>query len=440
MLYDVLMQNGGCEVSAIELYSDLFQFDNEFIQKENDSSKDFKANPLGYGKDFDKVKGGYKILFSDTFESNLNFLQERDFAIINGITYFGRKNVQSHASKMFAMILDLDGVDEQGLKNFLFGAGNGFYPIPNYFALSGHGVHLYYLFETPISLYPNIKTQLKDLKYALMRRIWNKSITTEHHKVQYQGINQGFRVIGGKTKVKNKRVKAYKFDIAKYTPNQLAEYVSYETKYSEESLWKENNLKIEDAKKLYPEWYERVVLNKEVLTGHWTCKEDLYNWWLKRVKTEAVVGHRYYCVMCLAIYAAKCNIPEERLKRDAHDLMNLYNQEKDVEPFLESDVESALECFDLKYIKFPIKDISKISALEIVKNKRNGRKQDIHLKGARAIQKINDEDKGISWREGNGRKTKEMIVRQWRIENPTGKKITCIIDTGLSKPTVYKWW
>lgn len=25
-------------------------------------------------------------------------------------------------------------------------------------------------------------------------------------------------------------------------------------------------------------------------------------------------------------------------------------------------------------------------------------------------------------------------------ENPEGRKIDCIRETGLSKPTVYKWW
>ena len=31
------------------------------------------------------------------------------------------------------------------------------------------------------------------------------------------------------------------------------------------------------------------------------------------------------------------------------------------------------------------------------------------------------------WREGNGRPTKEQLVRQWRIDNPQGKKIDVIV-------------
>lgn len=77
---------------------------------------------------------------------------------------------------------DLDGVTPFSLDSFLDRAKRrvtDFYPYPNYVALSGHGVHLYYLFDEPLSLYPNIKTQLKELKYALIERIWNSDTSTE---------------------------------------------------------------------------------------------------------------------------------------------------------------------------------------------------------------------------------------------------------------------
>ena len=51
---------------------------------------------------------------------------------------------------MFALIFDLDGVTPFSLYSFLDRAKrrvSDFYPYPNYVALSGHGVHLYYLFE-----------------------------------------------------------------------------------------------------------------------------------------------------------------------------------------------------------------------------------------------------------------------------------------------------
>ena len=50
----------------------------------------------------------------------------------------------------------------------------------------------------------------------------------------------------------------------------------------------------------------------------------------------------------------------------------------------------------------------------------------------------------MEWINRNGRPkgsgTKEKIVLKWQEEHPEGKKTQCIRDTGLSKPTVYKYW
>ena len=84
--------------------------------------------------------------------------------------------------------------------------------------------------------------------------------------------------------------------------------------------------------------------------------------------------------------------------------------------------------------------ISAKTGITLVPNKRNGRTQEQHLAGARAIQEINDKYNGTNWRDGNGRKPKKDIVQKWRSEHPEGKKADCIRDTGLDKKTVYKWW
>ena len=77
-----------------------------------------------------------------------------------------------------------------------------------------------------------------------------------------------------------------------------------------------------------------------------------------------------------------------------------------------------------------------MSGIPIKENKRNYRTQREHLKGARALQEIYKPD----WRKGNGRPDKKEIIKKWREKNPKGKKIDCIRETGISKPTVLKWW
>ena len=43
---------------------------------------------------------------------------------------------------------------------------------------------------------------------------------------------------------------------------------------------------------------------------------------------------------------------------------------------------------------------------------------------------------------GSGIKPVEMkeIVKEWRKQHPYGRKIDCERETGLSRPTVIKWW
>ena len=58
----------------------------------------------------------------------------------------------------------------------------------------------------------------------------------------------------------------------------------------------------------------------------------------------------------------------------------------------------------------------------------------------RAIQSVVNPN----WREGNGRPkgsgTAEKIVREWRQQHPDGSKKECKDATGLSYPTIRKWW
>ena len=104
----------------------------------------------------------------------------------------------------------------------------------------------------------------------------------------------------------------------------------------------------------------------------------------------------------------------------------------------------ALEMFNEDYVTFPRDDIAKLSGLTMPVNKRNWRKQPVHLQGARAIQEINDKANGTNWREGNGRPkgsgTAQARVYEWRQQHPEGRKADCHRETGLDPKTVRKWW
>lgn len=441
---------GGKEVTAMDVYSDMFWLGSNVIQKQGEvATKDFpKSNPLVYFKYTKHVKGQYRVMLDDTFEETLKEAQEADFSIINGLSYFGKKNTQERANKMYAMIFDLDGTNEEKLGNFFSGAFRSQkYPIPNYVVLSGHGVHLYYLFEYPIPLYPNLKMKLKDLKYALTKLMWN-SYTSTIEKPQYQGINQGFRVIGGKTKIDGVRTRAFRVNHQPYNIEKLSEFVEQESRIDESKIWKESKYTLEQASKKFPQWYAEVEKwnathkgkkkkIRQVENKGWKTKRDLYDWWLRQIKEGAAPGHRYFCVMALAIYAVKAGISKEELEKDAYALIPYLDGLVKNKPFTKEDCDSALESYDHKYITFPRKDIQKLTGIEIPKNKRNYRIQAIHLKGARAIQDISDANG--DWRNKKGAPTKETIINEF-IKNNPGMSVTNIAkELGVSRTTVYKY-
>ena len=146
--------------------------------------------------------------------------------------------------------------------------------------------------------------------------------------------------------------------------------------------------------------------------------------------------------MTLSMYAIKCNVPYEELKADAYSLLDkmenltLSNDNH----FTVDDIEDALKAYLDNYATFPRKDIEKITAIIIPPNKRNYRKQLLHLKIARANKNILKEAGEIREGRPKGAGIKENIVINWRVENPQGNKAQCIKDTGLSKKTVYKYW
>ena len=147
-------------------------------------------------------------------------------------------------------------------------------------------------------------------------------------------------------------------------------------------------------------------------------------------------GHRYFYLMCLAIYAYKCDVPKQQLRQDMRTAFEDLQMVKHENALTEEDIRSALEAYDKEYYNFTIADIEKLTNVRVERNKRNGRTQEQHMEVMRAIQTVTNPN----WRKGNGRPSAQQRVYDWRQQNPDGRPKDCIAGTGLSKNTVYKWW
>lgn len=422
------------EVRPYEFYRDIFP-EGELQNKGVLGDGRYNGIAVELGKD--KVR---RYTVTDDLGILADLLASKNFVIISPISYVGRNRTSDNARMMYALAVDLDGVNREINMVDLFHQINKVehLPRPTYTVVSGTGLHLYYVFERPIPLFKNIVEQLTRLKHDLTRKIWNGYVTDLNEKVQYQSIFQGFRLVGGVTK-SGSRTRAFKTG-EKVTIEYLNGFVWDEKNKVTEFAYK-SKLSLSAAREKYPEWYEkRVVEGKR--KGTWTCDRAVYDWWQRRLY-EIQEGHRYYGVMCLAIYAKKCGIVREELEKDAFglvDRLDLLTSSED-NHFTREDVLAALELYNDNYITFPIDTISTLTDLQIKKNRRNGRKQAAHLYLARRKKedmKVIGEQVDEGRPKGSG--TAEQTVRQWQQLHPDGRKVDCIRDTGLSKPTVYKWW
>lgn len=375
-----------------------------------------------------------------------------EFGLIPPLSFFGKSHTKMNAHQLFAMAIDIDYVGVQQLKNMLKQFGNGVQLCPTYLVSSGKGVHLYYLLKEPIDLFHNREKILSALKEDFIRRLWNDTSSLKPDAPDITGIYQGFRCVGSLSKFgEGFPVKAWQLCDNRYTLEDIKASIP-SCKIDLEPLWikpkklqKKSKYSLEEAKTLFPEWYqERVIEKKPPKKKTWVCNSALYDWWKDKILTSVRAGGRYYSIMALCAYGLKCGIPEKQIKQDAYNFLEHLESltEDEDNHFTKQDVKDALRALrtDKKQASLITsrKWIENHTKVSIPQNKRNRRKQQQHLQLARGIRQLKftiGED--VS---GGGRPSKEAIVTGWRIAHPDGKKIDCHRETGLSRMTIDKWW
>lgn len=390
-----------------------------------------------------------RIMLNDTWgDDYLEYIECNPNTLCSGLAYRGRTNKIAHAQQMNAMIFDLDGVglDEIETLFLRFGkssTGIRTLPMPTFVVSSGSGLHIYYVFKEPIDLFPNIKLQLKNLKYKLTFRIWEYKSTSQEKAIQYQSINQAFRMVGSENSKYNPSIPIRAFEIGeRVTLDYLNEYVREEDRVDLLKPFRPSQMTREQAKESYPEWYQRVIVDKDRSQKKWDIKGKqgyaLYEWWLRQVD-KIRGGHRYFFLMCMAIYACKCDVPKKKLKEDMYKMFDVLQEMEHKNPLSEKDIISALEAYDKEYYNFKIVDIEYLTDIRIERNNRNYQSQKDHLEEARAIRDIRMKRQGRRWDDNNGRKSKEQLVKEYISNNPTTKPMQIAKALNISRTTVYKY-
>ena len=432
------------QVGGYEFYKELFP-DNEVTGVEY---KDFSHPSAVYLFRGDDGKVHKRKMYCDTWEQDyMEFVEQKELALCGGLVYRKNRNRLDNAQRMNALIFDLDGVGIKELRNLFLRFGGDpeklrRLPMPTFLVLSGKGLHVYYVFQHPIDLYPNIKIQLKSLKYDLTFRMWEYDGTSQLKEIQYQSINQCFRMVGSVNEKYGTEVVAFRTG-DRVTLDYLNAYAKPENRVDVNKPLRPSRMTRAQAKEAYPEWYERVVVNGDKRRKQWDIAgkvhgDDplaLYHWWLRQI-LGVKGGHRYFYMMCLAIYAYKCGVSKEHLRQDMQRAFEELKMVKHENALTEDDIKSALEAYDKEYFNFTIADIEALTDIRIERNKRNGRKQALHLRLARGQLAILKE----AGEKSQGRPSVALVVYEWRRQFPNGTKSQCKTETGLSYPTIRKWW
>lgn len=385
-----------------------------------------------------------RIMLKDSWEQDyMDFVECNPLAFCSGLSFRGRANRLEHAHRINAMIFDLDAVGEDELLNLFSRIGKDpggirTLPMPTFIVMSGTGLHLYYVFDEPIDLFPNIKLQMKQLKHDLTTRIWDYGGTTKLEKIQYQSINQGFRMPGSLNSKYNLPVTAFRVG-DKVTLDYLNSYtLDLNNKVDVTKPFRPSKYTLDEAKEKFPEWYQRVIIDGEKNSAKWHIKPDLYYWWLRQ-RDKISGGHRYFYLMCMCIYAVKCDIPKKQVKKDMEEIFDYLSDIQHTNELTEDDLNSALEAYDRGYYNFTRDDISKLTAITIEKNKRNYRTQRDHIKIMNFVRdNISYPDGG--WRNKDGRPSKEELVKEYVKLNPDESVTEIARALKISRTTVYKYF
>ena len=437
------------QVGGYEFYKELFP-DNELS---GTKCKDFSHPSAVYLFRGEDGKVHRRKMYRDTWEQDYTaFVERKELALCGGLVYRRNRNRLANAQRMNALVFDLDGVGLKELRNLFLRFGGDperlrRLPMPTFLVLSGTGLHIYYVFQQPIDLYPNIKIQLKSLKYDLTFRMWEYDGTSQLKEIQYQSINQCFRMVGSVNEKHGTEVIAFRTG-DRVTLDYLNAYAKMENRVDVNKPLSPSKMTRAQAKEAYPEWYERVVVKGDKRRKQWDIAgkvhgddpHALYHWWQRQI-LGIKGGHRYFYMMCLAIYAYKCGVSKSQLRQDMQRAFEDLQMVKHENALTEDDIASAMEAYDKEYFNFTIADIEALTDIRIERNRRNGRKQEQHIQVMNTMKALKKQ-LGEVVKEGRprGSGTAQERVYEWRKQYPAGRKADCHRDTGLDPKTIRKWW
>ena len=400
----------GERLSAVDLYEDIFD-DLEMVM------------PIVI-IDEEEQKHIVKMSIYEAIEH----AEGRNDVLMGGTTYFNNFISKATAQNIHAFIIDMDnvysGVLLRSLQHDWKLETDEEIPMPTYIVNSGLGLHLYFVLEHPLPCY---RSQIAQIDQLYRRLAVMETTKRVYLRKSVQWFGQDFRMAGGNGKNGWENTV---FRVGeKWNADKLAKAVGLENVHFLHEGEPRPKLKKEKHAKKRGQLRQGYYINPRV-----------YESSVERCKSETHEGNRYLSMCALSVLAWKCNIPEETLEADLLSLIPIYNRNA-TKQIKKKEIYSAMKMYNPKAMETPKERSEDWLGWNFKVTKRNGRKQRDHVKVMNTMKALKKQ-LGEEVKEGrpNGSGTAEQTVREWQMLHPEGRKVDCIRETGLSKPTVYKWW
>lgn len=379
------------------------------------------------------------------------------------VSYAGRRPMLNKAHELFALVFDLDGItidngEPVGLSDLVFQMSKTknrqeLIPMPTYIVSSGTGLHLYYMLDEPIRMWPNVCERLQLFRDSFTKKCWNRYVTDYHDKPQLESVVQAFRMVGSRSKSGDQIVRAFRTG-DRVSIGYMNTFVPRECRLDERVT--KANLTIEEARERWPEWDPdwRKKASK-ASSDQWAIKRDLFDWWCRRVESgEPFEGNRYWCIFMAACYAAKCpEVTYEELEEWALSVRGKLDDltERPGNEFTVDDVMAALGAYaNPQSVRIKPQTIANRTQLPMPDNKRNYQDIRTHLRGSvwvvdgkkkANICAANRDIALIDARENGrvGRHDVSIAVRGFALNHPGYSHSRIARELGVSRPTVIKW-
>lgn len=175
----LMLERGYPEVSPHDFYRELFPTGS--LQQEPGDGKGniiaTQIRPSGKGRTRQWV-------IDDSLKMLDKVIGDR-FGLIPPISFYGKSHTKENAHELFAVVVDVDYVGKQQLKNLLKQFGNGVQLRPTYLVSSGKGVHLYYFLQDALRALKGDRKRLS----TIASREWiedNTKVTIPANKRNYR--------------------------------------------------------------------------------------------------------------------------------------------------------------------------------------------------------------------------------------------------------------